>query len=190
MPESSRNRSFGYTLLELMVVVAIIAISATIVIPGSHSNNQNAAFDAASYELLNAIRQAQSRSESEGVYTAVRIQENTTLDVLLVDDTASPPEPLATQIIHPLTKRPYSITLSQHAATSGVSFDTTDGPFVHADSSTTEFLIFDPQGRPFVVGTSGIGLLAATNLSISMGALQRVLAIDNISGRARIVDPS
>lgn len=183
-PASAR----GYTLLELMAVIAILMIAAVVVQPNSNSKNNHAKLDAAGQELVNALRQAQMRSESSAVYTAVRVQEDTSIEVLEVDSTANPPEATTTPIIHPLSKRPYLITLSQRPATAGISFDTTDGPFLHVDSSTTEFLFFDPRGRPYVVGNTGIGLLAATNLNISLGKLRRKLDIDNISGRARIED--
>lgn len=178
----------GYTLIELLTVISILAVSAAIIVPNISSTSNHSRLDASATEVLNALRQAQNRSETDGVFTAIRIQENTTIEVLEVDASASPPEATATQIIHPLTKRPYVITLSERPTMAGISFDTTDGPFVHPDSSTTEFLFFDPRGRPYVVGGSGIGALSATNLSVVLGALRRDLAIDTISGRARIED--
>lgn len=188
MPQSSCKFN-GYTLLELLSVVAIIAIIAAIIAPNYSSNQNLSKLDAAAAEILSAIRHAQSRSESHGLYSAVRIQENTTLEVLEVDAIPDPPEATATQVIHPLSKRPYIITLSERPATLGVTFDTTDGPFVHPNSSTTEFLFFDPHGRPYVVGATGIGFLAATNLDISLGSLRRELVVDNISGRVSIAEP-
>ncbi len=186
MPTYPSSRA-GYTLIELLVVVGILAIISTIILTNTNSKNHEARLDAAGTELINAVRQAQARSESDKVYTALRIQETTSIEVLEVDDTATPPEPSTTQIIHPLSKRPYRILLSERPATAGIAMDISNGPFVHSDSSTTEFLFFDPQGRPYVVGNSGTGLLAATNISVSIGGVSRTLDIDNLSGRARMV---
>ena len=187
MPESN-FLTRGYTLLELIAVIGIVAIFTAVAAPISLSNKDAAIVDAAGYELVNALRQAQSRSRNQSVYTAVRFQQNTSIDVLEVDDVPDPPEATTTRILHPLTKRDYTLKLDENPETSGVGFDTSGGPFQHADSTVTEFLFFDPQGRPFVVGNSGIGLLSGANLVVNAGKVSKMLVLNNISGRAQMQD--
>jgi len=66
------NRDAGFTLAELMIVVAIIAIITSIAIPNFIGWQSNQRFAAASQDILSAIRLARSRAMKDHDFVAVQ----------------------------------------------------------------------------------------------------------------------
>jgi type II secretory pathway pseudopilin PulG len=71
-----RRSSSGYTLLELLVIVAIIGMMVLVSIPSFREMQKRSAVRAAARELGSVFHEARSQAIATGRYTGLRFQQN------------------------------------------------------------------------------------------------------------------
>ena len=172
----------GYTLLELLAVLVILAIVASTAAPSFIGSNDEQRVEAASQEVLNALRYARSESIRKNTYHAIRVLVDTTVSV---HELESPTDSLETSnlALHPHSKAPFTLQLNQNASTRGVSFHSASGAFQAGGTTARKELYFTPQGRPFAYDSANVAtFVSAVDLTIRVGGFGRVLGLNTVSG--------
>jgi len=183
VPRSRVLRQAGVTLAEMLVVVAILALTATIAIPNANPLATMTA-DAATAEVIGAIRFAQREAIRTGAWHTVKIDAATqTLRVYRL--TSSGNEDTSNPVLHPIDKRKYDVAFNSNGPARAtivlVDFDYNSG-----GNSNLNTLGFGPDGTPALLLSSKDGDFKAMLLgkvSIRSGVSQRNLAIDIVTGR-------
>ena len=108
----------GYTLFEILLVVAIIGLLAMVVIPSFTSHEDEQKLTMATAELVNGLRYA--RSEAMRTGTSIRVAIDNDNDRFLVADVSGTTEQT---LYHPVNKKPYDIDYPVLENCSGVDID-------------------------------------------------------------------
>lgn len=184
MPRLSLLRQAGVTLAEMLVVVAILALTASIAIP-SASPLAAVSTDAATAEITRAIGFAQREAIRTGAWHTVMI-DTATQTLRIYRLTATGLEDTTIPVLHPIDKRPYALAFNTGAGPARATITFVD--FDYQDSSNLATLSFDPDGTPgLVTSTKNNSVKAMTNgqVSIKSGASQRNLSVDIVTGRVK-----
>jgi len=172
----------GYTLLELLAVLVILAIVASVAVPSFVGSNDEQRVKTAGQEVLNALRYARSESINKNTYHAVRVLADTTVSV---HELESPTDTLEVSnlSLHPHSKAPFTTQLNQNASTRGVSFVTAAGVFLAGGTTFRKEIYFTPHGRPFAYdSTNTATFVSAVDLTIRVGGFGRVIELNAVSG--------
>jgi type II secretion system protein H len=105
----------GFTLVEIMIVVAIIGLTALIAIPTFTSHEDQQKLSMAAAELTDGLRYA--RNEAIRTGNTFRVEINADNDQFLIADLAALPGQIVT---HPVSRRPYRIDFPGTANYSGI----------------------------------------------------------------------
>jgi len=181
-----RHNCAGYTLTELMIVVAILAIAAVVAMPTAQPVAEFRA-DAAAGEVVNALRFAREDAQHSGeerlfgcnaaanaiaVYALVTAKTTTTASNIPVE--------------HPFNRAPYQLTLN--AAPSGNTMALVRCTFTFADNGTAATLGFDASGNPVRGIGSGVARASALRsgqIVLGAGHVVRNVVVDG-SGRITV----
>lgn len=175
-------RHQGLTLAEMMIVVAVLAIAASIAIPRADVISPAIA-DAAAGEIASALRFAQREAGRTGVYHAVNI-DPATRELRVYRLTTSGVEDTSKKVVHPVDKREYKITLSNNPATNTTI---TSAVFKYQNGSTTNYASFGPDGSPAYATSAQAKdikpLQADGAITIRHGSVERVVKVAPVTGR-------
>ena len=140
-----RSESSGFTLIEVVIVVMILGIVATVAVPGMNDVFTDEKINAAADSVVTAVYYARNMSITTGVNH--RVTFDTEQDLFTVEKYTggAPPDETFATIENPLTKRDYD-----------VAFDTTthvDGVDVYlASFGSDAYVRFDNMGAPHNTG--------------------------------------
>ena len=110
----------GFTLIEIMIVVAIIGLTALVVIPSFTSYEDEQKLSMAAAELTDGLRYA--RSEAIRTGSAFRVEINTDSDEFAITDLAALP---GQAVIHPVSRKPYRVAFPASTRYSGIDINGT-----------------------------------------------------------------
>ena len=113
----SRN-PFGFTMVELMIVVFVLGIVAAVAIPSINSSLDEMKLDSAAREIVSAIQYSQSLAIKKGIEYGVKF-DKTTQTVTCYKKQGSE------TILHPIEKKPYILDFSGSENLQGVELDVT-----------------------------------------------------------------
>ena len=154
-----RIRSYaGFTLIEILIVVAIIGITALVIIPAFNSYEDEQKLTMAAAELTDALRYA--RNEAIRTGNTFRVAINADNDQFLIEDLAALP---GQAVIHPVNRTPYRIDFSASGRYSGT--DITGSGMINID--------FHGNGQ-----TDNDEVI-----TLSYGPFTTVIMVDSSSGR-------
>ena len=170
MLERRRN---GYSLAELLIICAVLAIAATVALPSAQPVAEFRA-DAAASEIVQAVRFARQEAMRTGAYRMLvcdlaKKQLAVTLPGGSADDANAPKDPL--------TKMSYKLVLGQAPAGNNATLGACS--FKFADTTTAATLGFDASGNPVRgSGASAAQALTSGTILVSIGNARRTIAID------------
>ncbi len=108
----------GFTLIEILLVVAIIGILALVMIPTFTSHEDEQKLTMAATELIDGMRYA--RSEAIRTGSTFRVEIDHDGDRFMVTDLSGP---AGQTVYHPVSKKPYSVDFTASMIYSGVDIN-------------------------------------------------------------------
>lgn len=175
----------GFTLAELLLVVAVLAVTAALIVPSSEPIRLYQ-LDAAVREIVQALRFAQADAIRTNSPRAVYFDiAGNSMAVSRLDMTVKPPTAdLVNLILHPVDKKTYVAMFSRMNKTNGVKLISAVFPTGTANNSR---LVFSADGSPCdVVGPNAGDVKPLNNVGqvqVASGTAQRVVSIDPATGR-------
>ncbi len=172
----------GYTLVELIIVITLLAIIAAIAIPRSPANEEES-LNVAAEQIAAAIRFARTetlRTEQEHGFShdaaARRIR------VFRLDTGTSPPTAVY-DVYHPVSKQLFDIELD---SVSFAALDSTSVATLYrgACNSSSE-VWFDNTGAPWCRDPE-TSLLEKLSIDLNFGFLSRSVVLSGITGRVAV----
>ena len=146
---------FGYSLLELTIVVLILGIMAAAVIPSFFSSTDQYKLDLVAEEIAQALRFAQNESRRSGQHYGATISQTTqTITVKKWDVTA---DPVTTELVpyHPVSKKSFVFDADGFSLAPGVSISNSSDVFLYDTIGRRRSLIFDRHGMPVWIMSAG-----------------------------------
>ena len=182
----ARNRGTrrGYTLLEMLIVVTITGLVATLVMP-SLSSNDVAKLDAAASEVVDAVRFARSEAiragEQYGVDANVAAQR---VRVYRLDVSGGLPV-LRYDVYHPVTKKLYDLQFDNNREFSGVRIEKSEFWF-EGFFGARDLLGFNVNGVPKYNDGGTIRMLVDGRIQLSLGEHERDIEVAPMTGRVTV----
>jgi type II secretion system protein H len=175
-------RSHGMTLVELLLVIAILGVAATVAIPNLSSSDPQR-LDLAAEEFANAMRFARSEAMRTGEPRGFRQQSSAKWIRVFRPDTSTSPWTLNYDVYHPVNKQLYDINLNTH-------------PFATADSLSPNSvyrgtcnkpgeIYFDSSGIPRCADPETV-LLQRLTMTLALGPHTRTVTLHGITGRVTV----
>jgi type II secretion system protein H len=172
----------GYTLAEILVVVAILGVAASIAIPDISTTNPGK-LELAAEEFAQAMRFARSEAIRTGQPRGFRQQSAAKRIRVFRPDTGTSPWTLNYDVYHPLSKHPYDIDLNTHALALADSLDR-DASFMGSCNASGK-IYFDSNGIPRCADPETI-LVKQFDVTFTLGELTRVVTLHGITGRVTV----
>lgn len=177
-----RQKERGYSLVELVIVISILAVTAAIAIPKIDTNSENS-LELAAAEYAAAIRMA--RSESIRLGQPHGFYENSSgkfIDVFRLN-TATTPATLVYDVYHPIDKSLYHFDIDLHSLAAAETLS----PVVSFASACNQNdrIYFDGNGTPWCTDPIS-SRLNKYELHMYNGNAYKLITIDGITGRVTI----
>lgn len=180
--KNASQPEFGYTLIELIVTITIIAVIAAVAVP-AFSSVPDKKLQLAAAEYAAAMRFARSESirtgEPHGFYQQT-LQNKIRVFRL---DTATQPATLVYDVYHPVEKSLYDfdLDLQSHAAADSVTRSAT----YRGTCSQKNRVYFDANGTPWCSEPTSI-LLESFRLTFTSAGKELVVTLDAVTGRVTV----
>jgi len=150
----------GFTLVEVVIVVLILGIVATVAVPGMNDFFTEEKINAAADSVMTAVYYARNMSITTGVNHRVSFDTTTNSFSVEIYTGGAPPDETFATVENPLTKRDYDVAFGATTHVDGV--DITAASF-----GADEFVRFDNLGAPIQMG----------NVVILYGGRQRTVSV-------------
>ncbi len=185
------GRHAGFSLIELTVIVAILGITALVVIPGFSSTDPQKLEQAAN-RVAEALRYAKREAIRTGGIRGVLVDTDDG-DVLGKDimvfepDLNDSPFSVLAKLTHPVSKQPYDFLLEKSSTTHGVKFASSVKPFsFEGVSGSQKSLFFTAQGAPVWVADSVLSRFTGGDIQLTYGGQVKTITIQPITGRVMV----
>ena len=173
-------RQVGYTLLELVIVVTILAIVAAIVVPAATSTGSDKELELVAEEFADAMRYARSEAMRTGEPHGFRFLTNQYRIRVFSADTSGAPWTWVWDVYHPVTKQLYDYTFPADLVSTATPVAHL---FVYRSSCNSNGVIyFDANGTPWCLDPETT-LLDSYRLDITTADGQASVHLNGITGR-------
>ncbi len=178
----SDQQQRGYTLVELLIVVTVLAVIAAIAVPATSSSSDKP-LDLAAQEFAAAMRFARSESIRTGEPHGFHEKSNNNQILVFRLDTGTSPATLIYDVYHPIDKSLYDfdLDLQSLAAADSISRITV----YRGTCNQKNQIYFDANGTPWCSDPTTV-LLESYDLTFLSGAAQRVVTLDKVTGRVTV----
>jgi prepilin-type N-terminal cleavage/methylation domain-containing protein len=161
--QMNRN-SFGFTMVEVMIVLIILGIVSAMAIPSIRSNLDEIKLDGAAREIVSAIQYCQSIAIKEG--KTYQLHFTVTQEKFKCQDLAT-----TTPVLHPIDKKPYLFNFQQEGYFQGV--DIVSASFNPGNKSQIDF---SSLGEPNRFGS----------IVLDYGGLQKTITLSGLMGNIAV----
>jgi len=173
------HRCAAYTLTELLIVVAILAITAVVAIPTAQPVAEFRA-DAAAGEVVNALRFARENAQYSGAQRLVDCDvAANTIAVFALETDKTTTRVARDPVEHPFNRAPYLLNLN--AAPAGNTMALVRCTFTFDDNSAAAAVAFGAAGNPLRgigSGSARESVLRTGQVVLGAGNVERTIAID------------
>ncbi len=176
------SRHDGYTLVELVVVIGLLALLASVALPGFSSNDEEEVQMAAA-EFAAAIRFARSESIRTGEPHGFRFLTNQYRIRVFSADTSGSPWTWIWDVYHPIDKDLFDYTFPQDLI--GSATPVVHTPVYRGTCDRQGVVYFDANGSPWCLEPETV-LLESFRLDITTNDGQAVIELDGITGRVTV----
>ncbi len=180
-------RSRGFTITELLVVVIILAVIATVAVPNLRSTDNNK-LDLAATKVAEAIRLARSESMRTGDVYGITISQTSQQVRVRRYDLSTDPVSAVETLYHPVAKQPLDFDFDNFAPTNGVRITNTQDIFSYTGTSRRRTVLFDRQGVPIwiIAGGPTTHALDTGIIELSLDGRQQTVEVAAYTGRVTI----
>ena len=177
------SRQVGYTLIELVIVVTILAIVAAIVVPAATSTGPEKELQLVAEEFAAAMRFARSESIRTGEPHGFRFLTNQERIRVFTADASGSPWTWIWDVYHPVSKQLFDYTLPAElwGATDAVALTAV----YRSTCDRTGVVYFDASGTPWCLEPE-TALLDSYRLDITTTDGQIAVILDGITGRVSV----
>ncbi len=175
-------RENGFSIAELLVVVAILAIVGLVLVGPPSSVNDEKKLDLAASEVASALRFARSEAMRTGEHHGARFDTTAQrIRVYRLDILASPPVE-EFDVYHPVDKKLYDLPVTSGPSTAGVQLSSSDFDF--PGNADLESVAFAESGVP--VSPIDLALMDAGRVDLALGAFARIVIVAPMTGRVTV----
>ena len=181
-----RRAEHGYSLLELLAVVMILGIAATVAIPDISTTDSDK-LDLAAEEIAQAVRFARSESLRTGEVHGVQISQDTQRVVAYRANLTTTPVSIGSVLYHPVSKQQLDFDVDTGSMTEGVKITNAQDPFLYG-MGRRKNLLFDETGVPIwiVNSTGSTYVLQDGTVQLRYGSDSRSVRVAQITGRVTV----
>lgn len=176
------SRQAGYTLIELVIVVTILAVVAAIAVPAT-SSNENEQLELAAQQLAAAMRFARSEALRTAKPHGFRQQSSAKRIRVFRLDQETSPAALIYDVYHPVDKRLYDVDLNLQSLAAADSLSRT--AVFRGTCNQQGSVYFDASGTPWCADPDTV-LLDTFEVDLILGSSRRTVVLDDITGRVAI----
>ena len=176
-------REAAYTLTELVIVVAILAVVAAIAVPVTVSPAADEELDLIASEFASAMRFARSESIRTGKPHGFRFLTNQYRIRVFSADTTVSPWTWVWDVYHPVGKDLYDYSFPADLV--GSTAPVTHTPVYRSSCDRQGVVYFDENGTPWCLEPE-TALLDSYQLDIVVGARRATVRLDGITGRVTV----
>ncbi len=169
----------GYTLVELIITITIIAVIAAIAVPAFSSDSDQRLQEVAN-EFAAAIRFARAESVRTAKPHGFRFLTNQYRIRVFTADTQVNPWTWVWDVYHPVSKQLYDYTFPPELT--GASPPVTHNPAYRGNCNRQGVIYFDANGTPWCLEPETV-LLESYELDLTNGDAQVTVRLDGITGR-------
>lgn len=180
----------GFTLLEMMIVIVILTLSAAAVMPGLSSSNK-AQLDLATEKVAAALRFTRSEAirtgNAHGIILDHDDSDATGKDIVVYQlDTSGSPFTIDHVVTHPVSRKPYDIYLVDKPEKASISIQNSTPVFMFDNTGNSQHLHFAADGRPVYYLDGEKQRLLSAGIRIGEGAIDRTIVLSTISGQVSV----
>ena len=172
----------GYALAELLIVVAILGVAASVVIPDISTTNAGK-LELAAKEFAQAMRFARSEAIRTAQPRGFSQQSTAKRIRVFRPDTGTSPWTLNYDVYHPVSKHLYDIDLNRHPFALAGSLDRVATFMGNCNASGN--IYFDSNGIPRCADPETI-LVTQFDVTFTLDKLTRVVTLHAITGRVTV----
>ena len=172
----------GYTLTELVVVIGLLALLASVALPGTASS-EHEELELAAAEFASAIRFARSESIRTGEPHGFRFLTNQYRIRVFSADTSGTPWTWVWDVYHPINKSLYDYTFPANLTGSEVPVLHT--PVYRDNCDRNGVVYFDANGTPRCLDPETV-LLESYRLDLYSSSGHAAVIVDGITGRVTV----
>ena len=180
-----KSRSYGVTLVELLVVISILGVVALVAIPNFSSTTDTKKLELAATEVANAIRFSRSEAirtgKAHGVHAETLAQR---LRVYEVKEILGVPIP-DYSVRHPIDKKLFHLLLDQDSSLLGMQLSSVTFNYV-GFATPVELLSFDNTGLPKHNFLGAVYMLETATVVVSDGSQQKTVSVAPMTGRVTV----